>query len=37
MNSWFDIKGLKADAPQDENGIKKSSQIRNYKFRLDIY
>jgi len=27
MNSWFDILGLKPDAPQDEAGIKKSSQI----------
>jgi len=27
MNAWFDILGLTPDAPQDENGIKKSSQI----------
>lgn len=27
MNAWFDIRGLKADAPQDEDGIKNSAQI----------
>lgn len=30
MNAWFDILGLRPDANQDEEGIKKSSQICNH-------
>lgn len=29
MNAWFDIYGLTPNANQDEEGIKKSSQICN--------
>ena len=36
MNSWFDIMGLSPNVPQDENGIKKSSQICNLSMRSMI-
>ena len=34
MTAWFDIRGLKPDAPQDEKGINESRDIRKGSWSL---